>query len=229
MSVKTELLRETRSKSNSNLIYWRLRDEIVTLILPPGHQLSDKELSQRFGVSRTPVREALLRLVEEGMVIVRPNSGTYVARINPSALKNAQFLRRAIECTALAEVRTPVPTGAMNDLRRLVTAQTVEAQNAEASVFYRLDEQFHRRLLQLSGNDDAWPVVDRAKAQLNRVRYLAILDRSRMARVLAQHEAIVNALNAGDASLAQRMLDQHLSDSFRTIESTIKLYNNYFE
>lgn len=226
MAVKTK--RQESPPSNADLIYWVLRDEIVTLKLPPGHRLSDKELSLRFDVSRTPVREALLRLVDEGMVMVRPNSGTHVARINPSALRNAQFLRRAVECTALAEIRFPLPVGAVDELHRLIAAQVAEATAVDVAAFFRLDEEFHRRLLSLSGNDDAWPVVDRAKAQLNRVRYLAILDRSRMERVVSQHTNVADALKAEDSALASQILRNHLVDSFKTIERTVKVYGNYF-
>src|ERR1700709_2738387 len=87
--------------SNGPSLYAARRDQIVRAELAPGERLSETELGERLGVSRTPIREALGRLRDDRLVEVRPQIGTFVARISPAAVSDAQFIREALECTAV--------------------------------------------------------------------------------------------------------------------------------
>ncbi|WP_110650476.1 GntR family transcriptional regulator [Salinicola peritrichatus] len=215
-------------ESISQTVYGALRSEIVTLKRPPGSPLSDKEISSELGVSRTPVREAIIRLVEEEMVLVRPKSGTFVALIRPKLLYNAHFLRKAIETSAIAEVEK-VDKKTIGSLYNNLGCQEKSLSLGDHGRFYSLDETFHRMLLDVSGHGEAWYTIQRVKAQLDRVRYLAIADRARMEKVLHQHTSIVDSLARGAGKEAQIALTKHLHDSFATIERAIDAYSNYFE
>lgn len=216
------------ARSIAGSVYNTLRDQIVMLVRTPGTQISDKEISHSLGVSRTPVREAMLKLAEEGMIVVRPNTGTYVARIRPSTLANAHFLRLAVECSAIRDIGTASPAETRL-LHRIISRQEEEIDASDPRDFYKLDDHFHRHLLDLSRHGEAWSAIDRVKVQLDRVRYLAITKRERKIEVLVQHRAILAAAELGDGATAQERLEEHLRDSFRSIARAVEVYRGYFE
>lgn len=209
-------------------IYRTLREEIVTLKRPPGSSLSDKELSTRFQVSRTPVREALMKLAEEEMVSIIPYSGTFVTKIHVETLRNSQFVRVALECTSLEDAPANMTASGLATLRTIIRKQEAEIGKAHRSKFYQLDEAFHQQLFELAGHGDAWPIVDRAKAQLDRVRYLAITHETRLHEVVAEHSRIADALEEGDSTEAREALLAHLNAAFESIERAITAYRSYF-
>ncbi|MBM9593481.1 GntR family transcriptional regulator [Roseitranquillus sediminis] len=223
-----EVATPERPLAISEAIYRTLREQIVTLVRPPGTQLSDKNICAEFGVSRTPVREAILKLAEEELVVVRPKSGTSVARIRPAMLDNAQFLRKAVECAGMCDLRR-VRLADRHELHRILSEQEREVDASEPGRFYALDDLFHRHLLSITGHAEAWAAVHRTKAQLDRVRYLAVSNRERKLRVLDQHRRIAEAVEDEDPQRAREALAQHLTDSFRAIEEAAKVFHAYFE
>lgn len=209
-------------------IYRTLREEIVTLKRPPGSPLSDKELSTRFQVSRTPVREALMKLAEEEMVSIIPYSGTFVTKIHAETLRNSQFVRVALECKSIEDAPANMTASGLATLRTIIRKQEAEIGKAHRSRFYQLDEAFHQQLFEMAGHGDAWPIVDRAKAQLDRVRYLAITHETRLHEVVAEHSRIADALAEGDSTAAREALLSHLTAAFESIERAITAYRSYF-
>lgn len=208
-------------------IYAILRDDIVTLRRPPGSALSDKEISAELKVSRTPVREAFLRLADEELVEVFPNSGTFVTKIQARALKNSQFVRHALECAVVRDAAERVTPARLAKLRAILSKQEKQAPDDPVS-FYRLDEQFHQHLFEISDHQEAWPVAVRAKAQLDRVRYLSVAEERRFQAVIEEHHRVLDALEKRDAAAAVEALSHHLDSSFRRLEHTVRIYRTYF-
>ena len=169
---------ETRASGRArDHVYDRLRESIVTAELAPGRQLSENELAGRLGVSRTPVREALVRLRDDRLVDIVPQLGTFVARISDRALADAQFVREALECAAirLAAVRaTPADVLA---LRAILSRQEAARDAHDFERFSALDDELHRALCELSGHDVAWRSAGRANGHLDRVRRLSLPSR----------------------------------------------------
>nr|WP_163501975.1 GntR family transcriptional regulator [Halomonas socia] len=209
-------------------IYRKLREEIVTLKRPPGSSLSDKELSARFQVSRTPVREALMKLAEEEMVSIIPYSGTFVTKVHAETLRNSQFVRVALECTSIEDAPTNMTASGLSTLRTIIRKQEAEIGKADRSSFYQLDEAFHQQLFEMAGHGDAWPIVNRVKAQLDRARYLAITHESRLYEVVAEHRRIADALEKRDSTASREALLAHLTAAFESIERAITAYRSYF-
>lgn len=192
----------------------RVREEIISGGLPPGAPLSENELATTLGISRQPVREALLLIAQEGLVEVRPQSGTYVTRIDPDRVREAQFIREAIEVTSLAACATP-SAEQERMLRDILTAQR-EAHDRDA--FYPLDEEFHRALLGLAGHANAWAAVSAAKGHLDRARYVGMSATRDVQDYVDDHERVVDALVAGDADAACSALREHLRFVFADLE-----------
>src|SRR5271163_1960713 len=146
-----------------------LRERIVTLDLPPGAPLSEKELADGFGVSRTPVREALLRLAEDRLVDIYPQSGTFVARISASAARDAMAIRSALERFAVREAAKRAEADDIAALDRILRDQRAAAAENEIAAFHDADEALHATISIIAGHPNVWRVVKRAKTHVDRV------------------------------------------------------------
>ncbi|GAB3695238.1 GntR family transcriptional regulator [Saccharopolyspora tripterygii] len=193
-----------------------IRRRIVTLQLPPGHPLSENELARELGVSRTPVREGLLLLVEEDLVRVFPKLGSFVARVDPQRIADAQFVREAVEVASLADAverRTDEDVEALRDLLR---QQREVAEDVDR--FFELDEAFHQRLLAAAGHANSWRTVEQAKAHLDRARRLGLRTVSPISSLIDQHAEIVDGLESRDLDAASSALRGHLRAVFEDVE-----------
>ena len=159
-----------RPRTNRRVVYETLRRKVLTLELPPGTALSENELAAALGVSRTPVRESLILLADEGLVQVFPQVGTFVSRVDPDRVRDAQFLREAVELAALDDVPAELDPDVVAELRANLDGSS--APGIDLEEFFDLDEAFHHGLLRLSGHARAWSTVVSAKGHLDRARRL---------------------------------------------------------
>src|SRR3954462_4558175 len=127
-------------------VYDRLRAAIIAAELEPGRQLSENELAARLGVSRTPVREALVRLRDERLVQIVPQLGTFVTRISTSAVADAQFIREALECACVRRAAELASEDDVATLEDNLRAQERARDSDDFDAFYVLDDAFHHAL-----------------------------------------------------------------------------------
>lgn len=211
--------------SARDIAYAHVRDEIISGALRPGTSLSENELAATIGISRQPVREALLLIAQEGLVEIRPQSGTYVTPIDPDRVREAQFIREAIEVTSLASCATP--SDEQERMLRSILAAQRKARDREE--FYPLDEEFHRALLGLAGHANAWAAVSAAKGHLDRARYVGMSATRDVQAYADDHERVVDALAAGDADAACAALREHLRFVFADLEAVREQHPELFE
>jgi DNA-binding GntR family transcriptional regulator len=193
-----------------------LRRRIISLQLPPGEPLSENELAQEMGVSRTPVRESLILLREEGLVQVFPQIGSFVSLVDLARVSEAQFVREAIECASLKDAT--VDAAGLAGLREILQSQRIADAGGDVEEFFRLDEDFHRELLRLAGHESAWAAVNSAKAHLDRARRLSLLDARPISTLIQQHTAVVDALEANNKTDADSSLRLHLRGVFEDVQ-----------
>ncbi|MHA6628039.1 GntR family transcriptional regulator [Pseudonocardia sichuanensis] len=205
-----------------------LRARIVSLELRPGTALSENELAAELQVSRTPVRESLILLADEALAEIYPRLGTFVSRIRPEAVAEAQFVREAIELAGLREAAPRVRAGDLADLRALLAAQREAVGEPGAGRFFELDETFHQRLLDVSGHRTAWKVVNTAKAHLDRARRLSLPMPEIVSKMVDQHEQVVERLAAGDGDGAETALRTHLRAVLHDIDEIRRRNPWYF-
>jgi DNA-binding GntR family transcriptional regulator len=207
--------------------YDRLRAAIVSLRLKPGARIADAQLAQELGVSRTPVREAILQLADEGLVDVVPQHGTFVAPISLEAVREAQFVREALEVAALREVVARITDAELAELEDALAAQA--GAEGEPARFYALDEAFHRRLMEISSFPGAWRIAARSRAHLNRVRILSLPGPEVIAELVGQHVALVERLRARDGAGAEAVLHEHLRMVYSHLPELERAHPEYFE
>ncbi|WP_245409992.1 GntR family transcriptional regulator [Pararhizobium haloflavum] len=207
-------------------LYRLLRDRIVHTELVPGELISETEIAREYAVSRQPVREAFIKLAEAGLVQIRPQRGTMITPISTNAVMDARFVREAIEADVVKLVVERRDAGVLAELERQIAAQKRVADD-DVDGFVVLDELFHRTLADLAGKSYAWRVIEEVKAQMDRVRYLSV-ERLHVRLLIGQHEAIVDAIVAGDAGRAEAAMRTHLREILKSLPEVAKARPDLF-
>jgi DNA-binding GntR family transcriptional regulator len=210
-------------------VYGALREAIVSTELEPGRQISENELADKLGVSRTPVREAVARLRDDQLVEVVPQLGTFVSRISVAGVDDAQFLREALECSAVRLAAERADTGDVSELHALITRQEQARDAADPSAFFVLDDELHSTLCELSGRPIAWTIVARANGLLNRVRRLSLAQPSYIAEMIDEHKEVVDAVARNDCDAAEQSLRHHLRMVLSDLPNIRRDHPEYFE
>lgn len=210
-------------------VYAALRQAIVRGDLEPGQQLSENALGNDLGVSRTPVREALARLRDDRLVEIIPQFGTFVSRISVQAVGDAQFIREALECAAVRRAAELAGEDDVAVLEENLQSQDRASDADDLDAFYLLDDDFHRGLCDLSGHLAVWPVSERAKSHLNRVRRLSLAMPDYLREMISEHRAVVGAVAAHDPDLAEEALRHHLRMVLREVPQLRDQHPDYFE
>jgi DNA-binding GntR family transcriptional regulator len=227
--MKISLESRAVSASARDQVYAAVREAIVSAELEPGRQLSENELADLLGVSRTPVREALARLRDERLVAIVPQLGTFVTLISNSAVADAAFVREALETSA---IRLAVPKATETDLETLhanLAAQDRARDTSDADAFDHLDDELHRTLCELSGHDVAWWLSRRANGQLDRVRRLSLPEPGYLGEMVAEHRQVVAAVADGDVDEAETRLRHHLQMVLSMLPALRASHPEYFE
>ncbi len=198
-------------------VYEHLRSRIIRLELPPGTAVSEKEVGLTLGVSRTPVREALLLLASEGLVEVIPQVGTFVSRVDPRRVAEAQFLREAVELASLRSLKPPFDPKILAALRKNLDNQ--QRTTDDLSAFFELDEAFHKGLMTLADHGTSWEIVVAAKGHLDRARLLGYQQEPSTRRFVDEHLAIFEAVCSEDLEGAEDFLRSHVRVIFEDIQS----------
>jgi DNA-binding GntR family transcriptional regulator len=205
-----------------------LRRAIVSLDLQPGQALSENELAGRFNVSRTPIREALIRLADEDLVEVVPQLGTFVSRISVRDVTEIQFVRETLERASLPHAISNITPRDEARLRSLLVEQEEAGREGDLVHWFATDEELHRSLLEIGGHPKAWSIVSSAKAHLDRVRMLSLPDPKILAELHAQHTAIVDHVAAKERKKADSVLTSHLRIALEILEKLESEHPDYF-
>lgn len=190
-----------------------LRQRILSLDLPPGAVLSRADLTARYGTSSTPLRDALLRLRDEGLVIIMPQSRTQVARIDLDHARQIHVLRSTVEAEVAGRLAAAPAEGLVAQLKTLIEMQEGEAQREGMGAFARLDLAFHEALLKAAGLEAVHRVIRRESIHIDRLRALHLMQPDKVQQILTDHHLIVTAIAAADPDAAAAAMRRHLSQS----------------
>lgn len=217
-----------RKASVAGRVFDTLREAIIQLRFSPGNPLSEADIARQLGISRQPVREAFIKLADAGMLEIRPQRGTFVRKISDREVRNARFVREAVEVAIVRKAALEADPQRLADLSALIAAQREAAAAGDHAGFLKLDEAFHRALAHLADCDDAWRVVEGLKAQMDRVRYLSLPDATPMEVLIDQHAAIFEGVKAREPDRAEAAVRQHLSEILKSLPRLAEAYPAYF-
>ena len=206
-------------------IYENLRLRIITVEIAPDTVLSRASLARDYGVSQTPVREALQRLEQDGLVETFPQSRTVVTRIDPDALTEAHFLRRAVETEVVRHLASAHTAETISELDALIAMQQTLIENTDqVTMFYDLDESFHRALFNGIGYVGLHTMIRARSGHLDRARRLDMPRREKMREIVDGHVAIADAVKNSDPDAAEVAMREHLSGTLKRI-ATLRAAN----
>ena len=206
-----------KQASMGSRVYSLIRSAIIQMNVRPGQPLSETDLAKQLNVSRQPVREAFIKLAEAGLVEVRPQRGTYVLLISRREVESARFVREAVEVAFACKAAAEAPAGTLMALREAIARQEAARTAGDAVAFLRHDEAFHQTIARAAGCESAWKLLETLKAQMDRVRFLSIEEATPTDVLIAQHKAIADAIEAGDAGAAEAAMRQHLGEILRSL------------
>jgi DNA-binding GntR family transcriptional regulator len=218
-----------RAATAASRIYADLRAELVSLERRPGEAIAEGEIAVSYGVSRTPVREAILKLSDEGLVDIFPQSGINVSRIPLRALPEAIVVRRALE-----ETTTRITAGHASSSQILALHSVVERQReADAAddreAFHQADELFHATIAEIAGYPGIWKLILQVKVNVDRFRLLTLPQAGRMTTVIAEHERILSAIEAHDADGAVAAMAKHIERLLGDIAAIKHINPEFFD
>jgi GntR family transcriptional regulator, rspAB operon transcriptional repressor len=224
-----DILARNRSKRGAAEVFDILRDEIIALSLPPGAPLQRGELQMRFGVSSTPVRDALMRLADEGLVVIYPQHATLVSYIDLAAAERAQFLRRSVEIEVVRKLALDPALAPLDALRELTRQMMHFADAGDYAAFLQCDAAYHRAMFDAAGIGELWRMIRRGSGHIDRLRRLHLPVKGKMREIIAFHSEIVNAIAAGDAVRGQEAMREHLSSSLQFAGALKGQHPAYFQ
>lgn len=215
-------------RSASAQLYDFIRDAIVSMEYEPGQMIPEKTLAEQFGVSRTPVREALIKLSHIGFVEVRPQRGTYVSLLSMDKILSARFIREALELAVIEEAATLADGTLIEACTAIIEQQRVSAEQNDSLRFQKLDDAFHQTLANSIGHERVGLLIDSEKAHMDRVRNLSLHIRGQYRRVLDQHEAILQALKCHSPEQARKAMATHMQDVYKALMVIPREHPEYF-
>jgi len=219
----------SRAGSIADQVFATLRSSIVTLRLTPATALSEQDIADRLKVSRQPVREAFIKLSEIGLVRVLPQRGTFVTKISEKEVLDARFVREAVECAIARRASAGIAKAAVEELRDIIGEQRKAARAKDEEAFFVLDDAFHKSLASAADCAYAWKVVEEAKGQMDRVRFLSIPDAMPTELPIVQHQAILDAIAAGRGAAAEKAMQMHLREIFKSLPQLASAHPEMFE
>jgi DNA-binding GntR family transcriptional regulator len=204
----TETLRLERPQLLTDLACERIREAIVGGEFKLGEQVSEAQLAQRLGVSKTPVREALLRLKGDGLVEIHPQRGTFVFSLTPAQVTQLCSYRAMVECAALREACAADPASLACEWTRCVAGMKKSERARDLRALARIDMEFHQQLF-VHCRD---PYL-RAGYEVVRSQLIALRHRSPITNVVSSHQILVDALTVGDVNRACELLREHVLEN----------------
>lgn len=194
-----------------------LRKAIITLEIQPGASLSEKELADRYGVSRQPVREALINLGKAGLVGIQPRRGSFVVKISLDLMRQARFVRESVEVAVVRRACISFDPEARQRIDDILARQADLAAVESHYAFQREDEAFHAALADGAGVPAAWATLETIKAHMDRVCHLTLPLPETLPKVVDEHRRIVDAIDNRDADRAEVALKVHLDGILKAL------------
>lgn len=219
-------LRLDRKRPVGDEVYDALKHAIITLRLMPGTSVSESSLCRSTGVSRTPVRSAIGRLTEEGLIDVFPQRGSFVSLISLKNISDSHFVRRTLEAAILKEAAHQWTAEKSAEMRKLLSDQSEAIKRGEDDRFHELDTRFHELLAVHANLEGAWTTVLNMRTRVLRFYRLFSVP-ERLPEVVREHRSIIDALDKGDAQRAEALLLDHVDKVFELLHKVPEAYGPY--
>jgi DNA-binding GntR family transcriptional regulator len=212
---------EAGTLSLSRQAYERLRDQIVTLRREPGSLLDEAELMRTLGLGRTPIREGLQRLAREGLVIIRPRRGIYVANLNLTDLQQIFELRQVLEGYAAALAAERATEADLGALEASLEPLKQNPDPNDTQTYIEIDTAFHRALARSAHNTYLEDNLSRMYNLNLRLWYFSLSKIGPMREAIEQHRTVIEAIKCRDVHIAEAAVRKHIRDFQTRVKAII--------
>jgi DNA-binding GntR family transcriptional regulator len=213
--------------TTTDQVFENLHSAIVALELPPGTKMSEADIARQFDISRQPVRDAFFRLSELGFLQIRPQRATLVSKISVDAVRQASFIRCALEMACLRDLVRLRTDADVAELDMLLARQKAVIDADEPRQFHDLDDLMHKRMCEMSGHGYVWNLIRDQKSHMDRVRRLSLP--ANAPRAYQDHIAIIETVRNQDLPAAEASLNEHLCRIFDMLDGIREANPDFFE
>ena len=230
--MELNLIEKKSSNSVREYVYQTLRTNIMNLNLKPGSNITEKDIAEMLAVSRTPAREALIKLSQEDLLDIYPQKGTVVSLIDLEHVEEARFIRKNLEIAVMKCACSEFPQDVLFELQTNLNAMEFQMKQSPVNALnlFELDNTFHKLIFKGCNKMKAWALITQVGTHLNRVRFLKLLStQSFWGGVLKQHLKIVQAIRDKDVKKGVEVLDKHLGKLDMEIEALRLQFSEYFK
>lgn len=223
-----------RHTSASETVYEKLKEEIIHLQLPPGGLVSELDTSAKYGVSRTPVRDAFKMLEREGLLTITPHVGTFVSKINLDEISDILYMRKVLEHAILHELAVSYDPSQDYRIKIILQKQRelLDSNNGNIEIgrtFIKLDNEFHMALYELAGKANVAKLFYSLNSQYERFRtFINFKSVDELNVLYREHEAIWDAIVNGNADKASEIITDHIYNGFNANIGIVCEHPEYF-
>lgn len=211
-------------------IYEAVRHDIITFHYQPGEKLSEYSLAEKFGVSRSPIRSVLQKLESESLVVIDPQRGTFVTKLDYDYIRDIIYLRWCVESTLMCQIAEQQPKALLLELRQCLEKQKnlLLGQSIDPEEFTALDNAFHQTIYVGSRRENLWEVIQEVNTSYLRFRMLDLVEGNSHRQIYQDHCRLVQYMEHNDAEELRMLLHQHLNGNLQTNEGIKREYKEYF-
>lgn len=221
------ILERQSTESARAYAYRVLLYNIISLEFQPGEAINEKDIAADLGVSRTPVREALMELVKNGLVNIIPQKGSYISKIDFNIIEESRFLRLTIELAVLKLACDNISDDYVFQLKKNIMHQELMLTTDDVAILINIDNEFHKLFFEAVNKQWSYRVISSQMFYFDRYRYLIQKTLNRNTVVL-DHKQILDAVINHDYDTAKDIISKHLGNNPRERETITKLYPDYF-
>lgn len=209
-------------------VYKTIKKDIISFKLVPGQRISEKEIADKLNVSRTPVREAFIKLSRERLVYALPQKGTYISYINLDMMEDVRFIRESLEKSVLQIATNNFPSSLIDSLENNIEKQVKLAKEGLWYDFILMDNEFHKIIFMGCNKVGIWEFLEQISPEYMRARMLTFMVSNDWENVVLQHRQILESINKRDEEKGTRIISKHIRKlAYEQIELKIK-HPEYF-
>lgn len=228
--MELEIFQQLDKTTVGEYVYDLLKMNIVRMNLEPGHRISENEISELLNVSRTPVREAFIKLSREDLLYILPQRGTYVSQIDLEQVEEARFIRETLEIAVLKIATAQgLSDGIIKRLEKNLGRQRECVATQDLATYFELDENFHKTIFEGVNRLRTWTVIDQVNTQYKRIRMLSYTFENMMESLIDQHARILEALRERNEEKAFEVISIHIRKLIREQLDLKVKYPQYFK
>ncbi len=215
-------------KNITENVYFTLKENILNWNFKPGQRISEKSISEKFGVSRTPVRESFIKLSNEGLIEIKPQKGSFITKINLDDAFEGIFIRNTIESEIIRSCYNKLDYKSLVELEEIIEQQCIYAKEKKYMDFFEYDDLFHKTIFFAANKKISWRVVNEALAHFVRLRTLVLLESQKCEQIIEEHKQILRAFREKNPEKALKYFEEHTNKIYAEKAYFIEKYPAYF-